>query len=89
MHTRNNTTDEIQNNKNTNKTVPIKTPLIRKDLYHRSGQPTITSWIEKHGDTSNDKKTRPERKIHLPTQTRMKQLQENGTPGGKTQENTY
>ena len=56
--------------------MPIKTPLSRKDLYHRPEQPAITSRIEKHGIQAMTRQTRPGRKIHLPIQTRMKQLQE-------------
>ena len=107
MYAASNTTNMVYK-KNATETKNTQTPeqqhktIRTSEVYLRTQQPTITSWIEKQGAIQMVKQTNPARKVHSDTHPRMKQIQErwektwhqikqtqeNSTQDGKTQEKT-
>ena len=51
-------------------------PMRTLQVYLRTEQPAITSWVEKQSTIHMARQTRPEKKIHQENNPRMKQIQE-------------
>jgi len=56
---------------------PEKTYQITYSIHLRTLQPTITSWVNKQSTIAMAKQTSASRPVHLKTQTRMQNIQQN------------